>query len=103
MGIKTERLLDPRNPRAAKIARSKAPESPEFVGRAIAALAGDPNAIKKTGKVVMSHELGVEYGFTDIGGNVPNDKVMKELRLEMASPPRYWVADWHGFKPTAKL
>lgn len=101
--IKTERLLDPRNPRAAKIAKSKAPESPEFVGRAVAALAGDPNAITKTGKVVMSHELGVEYGFTDTDGNVPNDKVMKELRQEMALPPRYWVPDWSGFKLTAKL
>lgn len=101
--IKTERLLSPENPRAERIAKSKAPESPEFVGRAVVALAGDPHALRKTGKVVMSHELGVEYGFTDVDGNVPNDKVMKELRLEMASPPRYWVPDWEGFKPTAKL
>merc|ERR1712160_163346 len=70
--IKTERLLSPSNPRSEKIAKSKAPESPEFVGRAVVALAGDPNVISKTGKVVMSHELGVEYEFSDTDGNVPN-------------------------------
>lgn len=101
--IKTERMLGPENPRAEKIRKSKAPESPEFVGRAVAALAGDGRSLAKTGKVVMSHELGVEYGFTDTDGNVPNDKVMKELRLEMAQPPRYWVPDWEGYRPTSKL
>merc|ERR1712060_828540 len=98
--IKTERLLA--SPRGDRIARSKAPESPEFVGRSIVALACDPAVLDKSGKVVMSHELGAEFKFTDVDGNIPNDKVMKSLREEMMSPPTFWVPDWNGYVPTGK-
>jgi dehydrogenase/reductase SDR family member 1 len=46
-------------------------ESPEFQGRAIAALAGDPERIRKTGQVLISAEMAREYGFTDIDGRQP--------------------------------
>jgi NAD(P)-dependent dehydrogenase (short-subunit alcohol dehydrogenase family) len=43
-------------------------ESPEFVGRAVAALASDPNVIAKSGRVLTTPELAREYGFTDVDG-----------------------------------
>ncbi len=43
-------------------------ESPEYVGRAVAALAADPHVMAKSGRVLMVGELAQEYGFTDIDG-----------------------------------
>jgi NAD(P)-dependent dehydrogenase (short-subunit alcohol dehydrogenase family) len=45
-------------------------ESPRYLGRAVAALAADPNVHAKTGTVCYAGELAVEYGFTDIDGRV---------------------------------
>jgi len=45
-------------------------ESPRYIGRAIAALAADPNIHAKTGAVHYVGDLAVEYGFTDIDGRV---------------------------------
>src|SRR5262245_2331535 len=41
-------------------------ESPRFVGRAVAALAADPERARWTGKSVSSGELAKVYGFTDL-------------------------------------
>jgi NAD(P)-dependent dehydrogenase (short-subunit alcohol dehydrogenase family) len=46
-------------------------ESPEFVGRAVAALAADPDVLRHTGKVLVAAALGQEYGFTDVDGKTP--------------------------------
>ena len=46
-------------------------ESPEFVGRAIVALASDKNVMVKTGKICVAAQLATEYGFTDIDGKQP--------------------------------
>jgi NAD(P)-dependent dehydrogenase (short-subunit alcohol dehydrogenase family) len=46
-------------------------ETPYFVGRAVAALAADPQVMKKSGRVFNSAELAAEYGFTDIDGRSP--------------------------------
>jgi NAD(P)-dependent dehydrogenase (short-subunit alcohol dehydrogenase family) len=43
-------------------------ESAEFPGRAIAALASDPNVLSKSGGVFVTPALAEEYGFTDIDG-----------------------------------
>jgi NAD(P)-dependent dehydrogenase (short-subunit alcohol dehydrogenase family) len=43
-------------------------ESPEFVGRAVAALASDPDVLRHTGRMRTVVELAAEYGFTDING-----------------------------------
>lgn len=45
-----------------------ATESPEYVGRAIAALAADPNVIERSGHTFTSGGLAQEYDFTDIDG-----------------------------------
>ncbi|MFH0133307.1 SDR family oxidoreductase [Variovorax sp. VaC1] len=43
-------------------------ESPRYLGRAIAALAGDPEVMAKSGEVLRVADLAREYGFTDIDG-----------------------------------
>jgi len=46
-------------------------ESPELAGRAVAALAGDPDLLRHTGQVRVVAALAREYGFTDIDGRQP--------------------------------
>jgi dehydrogenase/reductase SDR family member 1 len=46
-------------------------ESPEFLGRAVAALASDPLADRWSGQVVVAAALAREYGFTDVDGKQP--------------------------------
>ena len=43
-------------------------ESPRYVGRAIAALAGDPMVMDRSGEVLRVGDLAREYSFTDIDG-----------------------------------
>jgi NAD(P)-dependent dehydrogenase (short-subunit alcohol dehydrogenase family) len=43
-------------------------ESPEYVGRAAAALAADPKVLDKTGRLLWVADLAQEYGFTDVDG-----------------------------------
>jgi NAD(P)-dependent dehydrogenase (short-subunit alcohol dehydrogenase family) len=47
-------------------------ESPRYIGRAVVALATDPNAKKKNGRVFSSWALAREYGFTDLDGTRPH-------------------------------
>lgn len=47
-------------------------ESPAYVGRAVAALAADPDRERWTGKSVSSGELARVYGFTDLDGSRPD-------------------------------
>lgn len=46
-------------------------ESPELTGRAVAALAADPELSEHSGKVLVVAELAERYGFTDIDGCRP--------------------------------
>ena len=48
-----------------------ATESPEYLGRAIAALAGDPDPMRRTGELLTAGGLAREYGFTDVDGRQP--------------------------------
>jgi NAD(P)-dependent dehydrogenase (short-subunit alcohol dehydrogenase family) len=47
-------------------------ESPRFVGRAVAALAADPDLRRRNGGSFSSGGLAREYGFTDIDGSQPD-------------------------------
>jgi NAD(P)-dependent dehydrogenase (short-subunit alcohol dehydrogenase family) len=47
-------------------------ESPRYVGRAVAALASDPNRARWNQRSVSSGELAREYGFTDVDGSRPD-------------------------------
>jgi NAD(P)-dependent dehydrogenase (short-subunit alcohol dehydrogenase family) len=51
-------------------------ESPEYVGRAVVAIASDPKLLEKSGKVLAVGDLAEEYGFTDVDGRrVPPFKI----------------------------
>ncbi|MFY9556656.1 MAG: SDR family oxidoreductase [Blastocatellia bacterium] len=71
---------------AKKDANFIASETPFYVGRAVAALAADPNVFKKSGRVFSSWDLALEYGFVDIDGRQPvwskyvEDKFNKRVR-----------------------
>ena len=47
-------------------------ESPAFVGRAVAALAQDPDVARWNGSSLSSGELAKVYGFTDLDGSQPD-------------------------------
>ena len=47
-------------------------ESPRFVGRAVAALAADPDAARWNGQSLSSGQLAKEYGFRDVDGSRPD-------------------------------
>jgi NAD(P)-dependent dehydrogenase (short-subunit alcohol dehydrogenase family) len=47
-------------------------ESPRFIGRAVAALAGDPEASRWNGESLSSGGLAQVYGFTDLDGTRPD-------------------------------
>jgi NAD(P)-dependent dehydrogenase (short-subunit alcohol dehydrogenase family) len=47
-------------------------ESPRFVGRAVAALAADPERGRWNQQSVNSGQLATEYGFTDVDGSRPD-------------------------------
>ena len=47
-------------------------ESPRFVGRAVAALAADPDVHRRNGGSFSSGGLARDYGFTDVDGSQPD-------------------------------
>jgi NAD(P)-dependent dehydrogenase (short-subunit alcohol dehydrogenase family) len=47
-------------------------ETPRFVGRAVAALAADPDRSRWNGQSLSSGELAKVYGFTDLDGSRPD-------------------------------
>jgi NAD(P)-dependent dehydrogenase (short-subunit alcohol dehydrogenase family) len=47
-------------------------ESPRYVGRAVAALAADPEASRWNGQSLSSGQLAQVYGFTDLDGTRPD-------------------------------
>jgi NAD(P)-dependent dehydrogenase (short-subunit alcohol dehydrogenase family) len=67
MGVTEENWREGRNPHFAAIS-----ESPRFVGRAVAALAADPDVRRRSGGSFSSGGLAREYGFTDVDGSQPD-------------------------------
>ena len=64
--------------------------SPEFPGRVIAALAGDPCVMNRTGGTFITAELAAEYGVTDIDG-----RIIPSLRAQRGAPI------WGPVRPTS--
>src|SRR6185295_8267440 len=54
-------------------------ESPEFIGRAVIALATDPEVLRYTGKVLVAAGLAKEYGFTDVDGKTPRPLTLTDV------------------------
>jgi len=72
--VRTEKVME-----AAQWLDLSNSESPEFSGRAVAALAGDPDVIRHTGKVLVAAALADEYGFTDIDGKTPRPLTLADV------------------------
>jgi NAD(P)-dependent dehydrogenase (short-subunit alcohol dehydrogenase family) len=63
-------------------------ETPLLVGRAVAALAADPDVGQKAGLIHFASDLARAYGFTDVDGRVPDFPRMFDAKVrEMASTP----------------
>ncbi len=54
-------------------------ESPEFIGRAVAALAADGDVIRHSGKVLIAAALAKDYDFTDLDGTTPRALTLADL------------------------
>jgi NAD(P)-dependent dehydrogenase (short-subunit alcohol dehydrogenase family) len=54
-------------------------ESPEFSGRAVAALAADPGLLRWTGRAVIAAELALAYRFTDVDGKQPRPLTLADV------------------------
>jgi hypothetical protein len=69
--MKTERVemhMQGADEEARRQYRYDLAESTEYSGRALAALAADPNVLNKAGELVFVADAAKEYGFTDIDG-----------------------------------
>ena len=56
-------------------------ESPRYVGRAVVAMASDPDRSRWNQKSVHSGQLAAEYGFTDLDGSQPDVwRFIEEIR-----------------------
>jgi NAD(P)-dependent dehydrogenase (short-subunit alcohol dehydrogenase family) len=72
--VRTEKVME-----AAKYLDLSNSESPEFIGRAVAALAADSNVVRHTGKVLVAAAVAREYGFTDIDGKSPRPLTLGDI------------------------
>ncbi len=66
--VRTERVMAAHAAQPFPLDRT---ESPEYIGRAVAFLAADPQVIQKSGQILTVGDLAQEYGFTDIDGRQP--------------------------------
>ena len=71
--VRTEAVL------AAGIFDLSNSESPQFVGRAVAALASDPDVMRWSGQAVVAAQLAHECGFVDIDGRLPRPLTLAEV------------------------
>jgi NAD(P)-dependent dehydrogenase (short-subunit alcohol dehydrogenase family) len=72
--VRTESVL-----KAAQYFDLSNSESPQFIGRGVAALAADPNVMQKSGQILIAASLGLEYGFTDVDGKQPRPLTVSEV------------------------
>jgi len=72
--VRTESVL-----RAAEYFDLGNSESPQFIGRAVAALAADPNVLDKSGQTLVAAALALEYGFTDVDGKQPRPLTREQI------------------------
>jgi NAD(P)-dependent dehydrogenase (short-subunit alcohol dehydrogenase family) len=77
-GVSEETWRDALDPARAGDGKPVAPpgialsESPRYVGRAVAALAADPDRARWNQRSVTAAQLAREYGFTDVDGSQPD-------------------------------
>jgi NAD(P)-dependent dehydrogenase (short-subunit alcohol dehydrogenase family) len=72
--VRTEKVLE-----AAAFLDLSNSESPQFLGRAVAHLAADPELARRNGSVLVAAQLGRDYGFTDVDGRSPTPLTLDNL------------------------
>ena len=72
--VRTEKVME-----AAAYLDLSNSESPEFIGRAVAALLADPECAQQNGKVLVAAALGRAYGFADIDGKAPRPLTLADV------------------------
>jgi NAD(P)-dependent dehydrogenase (short-subunit alcohol dehydrogenase family) len=72
--VRTEKVME-----AAQWLDLSNSESPEFIGRAVAALAADPDVLRHSGRVLIAASVAMEYGFTDIDGKTPRPLTLADV------------------------
>ncbi len=65
-------------------------ETPKFNGRAVVALAADPNILERTGGSFWTASLAREYGFTEDDGHLPPEMANSVLTSMGDDMPDYW-------------
>jgi dehydrogenase/reductase SDR family member 1 len=72
--VRTEKVME-----AAQWLDLTNSESPEFSGRAVAALAADPDVLRHSGQVLVAASLAIDYGFTDLDGTSPRPLTLADV------------------------
>jgi dehydrogenase/reductase SDR family member 1 len=72
--VRTEKVME-----AAAYLDLRNSESPRFIGRAVAALASDPQILEKTGRVLVAAAVAQEYGFADVDGTNPKPLTLAQV------------------------
>jgi dehydrogenase/reductase SDR family protein 1 len=72
--VRTEKVMQ-----AAAFLDLSNSESPQFIGRAVAALASDSNVMQKSGQVLVAASLAQEYGFRDIDEKQPRPLTLEDV------------------------
>ncbi|HZI81110.1 MAG TPA: SDR family NAD(P)-dependent oxidoreductase [Vicinamibacterales bacterium] len=72
--VRTEKVME-----AAQWLDLSNSESPEFIGRAVVALAGDPDRLRHTGQVLVAAAVAKDYGFTDVDGKSPRPLTIADV------------------------
>jgi len=65
-------------------------ETPKFNGKAVVALAADPEILKRTGGSFWTASLAREYGFTEDDGHLPPEMASSMLASMGDDMPDYW-------------
>jgi NAD(P)-dependent dehydrogenase (short-subunit alcohol dehydrogenase family) len=72
--VRTEKVME-----AAQWLDLSNSESSEFIGRAVAALAGDSDVHRHSGKVLVAAAVARDYGFSDIDGKSPRPLTLADV------------------------
>jgi len=85
MGL--EKLTEEAREKMKQTYRFDKSESTEYVGRAVAALAADPDVLRFSGKLVHVGDLARKYGFRDTDGRQPHflQEVLKKMFPEKST------------------
>jgi dehydrogenase/reductase SDR family member 1 len=72
--VRTEKVME-----AAAYLDLSNSESPDFIGRAVAALHEDSEVLRHTGNVLVAAAVARDYGFTDIDGKAPRPLTLADV------------------------